>query len=298
MRGCQRQGEPWRRDDEEDGPDECSGGDPERAGRAHRKTWFTDNARKLIPAFEGFAFNNLKLDAPDSDNPGQRIKATVADYDLSLGDYFAGIPTKISTTGNHIVFHVPPASTGEDDSMKTLRDLGLATLDLGFDFAIHRDAAAKTIVIDKAESHGEKLGSFNFASTIGNADDSLFTADQNTILPAAMALTVKSAKVEAVDAGLADLIFQSVAKEQNTNAGAVRATLSGVVQGMVLGVLGDTPSGKAVGDAVAKFLAGAKSISISAISNDPGGLTAVDLATAQANPAALTSKVTIEATAK
>jgi len=268
------------------------------APAAPTQEWFTANARKLIPAFEGFAFGGLKLDAPDTDNPGQRIKGTVADFDLSLGEYFAGIPTKISTSANHIVIDIPPAPASGDDSMKTLRDWGLTALDLGFDFAIHRDAAAKTIVIDKAETHGEKLGSFNFATTIGNVDDSLFTADETTALPLAMALTVKSAKIDAVDAGLADLIFASVAKEQGTNAGAVRATLSGGVQGMVLGVLGDTPSGKAVGDAVAKFIAGAKSITISATANDPGGLTAVDLAAAQSDPTALTSKVTIDATAQ
>ena len=270
------------------------------APAAPSQDWFTANARRLIPAFEGFAFSDLKLDVPDTNDPGQRIKATVADFDLSLGDYFAGIPTKISTSMNHLIMNIPPAAAdaGADDSVKTLRDVGIKTLDLGFDFAIHRDAAAKTIVIDKAESRGDNLGSFNFAGLIGNVDDSLFTADQNTILPLAMALTVKSIKVDATDAGFTDLILQKVAKDQGTNVAAVRAAVSGGAQGQILGLLGDTPSGKAVGDAVAKFIAGAKSISITATAKDPGGLTAVDLAAAQADPTALTSKVTIDASAQ
>lgn len=260
--------------------------------------WFTANARKLIPAFDGFALSDLKADVPDTDNPGQRIKFSVADFDLSLSNYFEGIPTTIGTNSHHIVFEVPPAVAGQPDSMAQLRQLGIDKFDLGFDFGVHRDAATKTIAIDKLSMNGADLGSAALSGVLGNVDDTLFTGDQDTALASAMALTLKSLKLDVVDAGMGDIVLKQAGSENGMDLATTRASMSAMAQAVILAGLGATPEGKSLSDAVAKFVAGGKSLTVTASSKDPAGLSAADLAAAQSDPTTLGGKVTVDATAQ
>ena len=264
----------------------------------YSEDWFTANARKLIPAFDGFSFSDLKMDVPDTENPGQRVKATVADFDLSLSNYFEGIPTTINTTSHHMVFDVPPAVTGQPDSMDPLRQLGIDKFDLGFDLGIHRDATAKSIIIDKLAMDGAKLGSVNLTGTLGNVDDAVFTGDADTAMAAAMAMTVKTLKLDVEDSGMGDIVFKQAGSENGMDLATTRASMSAMAQAVVLAGLGATPEGKSLSDAVAKFVAGAKSISVTATAKDPAGLSAADLAAAQTDPTTLSGKVKVDASAQ
>lgn len=261
--------------------------------------WFTANVRKLIPAFDGFSFSDLKMDVPDTENPGQRVKATVADFDLSLKDYFEGIPTTIGTTSHHIVFDIPPAAAGgQEDSMAPLRQMGIDKFDLGFDLGIHRDATAKTIIIDKLAMDGANLGSVNLSGTMGNVDDTVFTGDQDTSLAAAMAMTVKTLKLDVTDGGMGDIVLKQAGSQNGMDLATARASMGAMAQAVVLAGLGATPEGKTLSDAVGKFIGGAKSISVTATAKDPAGLSAADLAAAQTDPTTLSGKVTVDASAQ
>jgi hypothetical protein len=260
--------------------------------------WFTSNIRALIPAFAGFAFSDFKMDIPDSGNPGQRIKLAIGDFDLSLADYFGGIPTSIATSAHHIVVDVPTTAGGPDDEMAQLRALGIDKLDLGFDLGLHRDAAAKTLVVDKLALNGADLGSVSLGGTLGNAIDALFTGDKDTTLAAAMGLTVKTLTLEVVDAGLANLIMQRVGEPKGMDLKTTQVTTSGMAQAIVLATMGGTPGAKTLADALGTFIAGGKSISVTATAKDPAGLSLPDFEAAEASPAALADKLTIDAVAK
>jgi hypothetical protein len=262
------------------------------------EAWFTANARKLIPAFEGLSLANLNVDVPDDQNPGERVKANVGDFDLSLANYLEGVPTSITAASHHIAVDVPPAVEGGTDQFDGLRQMGIDKLDLGFDLGLHRDATAKSIVIDKLALSGDKMGSVTLSGTLGNADDALFSGDTESAMAAAMAVTLKAAKVGVVDAGLADLILKRVGSEQGMDLATARSQLSGMAQGIVLVGLGGTPAAKALGDAVGKFIAGGKSLTVTVTANAVGGLTAADFAAAQSDPKTLDDKVMIDAAAE
>ncbi|MDB5560597.1 MAG: hypothetical protein JWN11_15, partial [Hyphomicrobiales bacterium] len=95
--------------------------------------WFQANARLLIPSFEGVAFSDFNMDVADSDHPGQRIKAAVGNFDLSLGSYINGVPSNISTSASHLIVDLPTDET--DDSLKQLHAMGIQKIDAGYDFA-------------------------------------------------------------------------------------------------------------------------------------------------------------------
>ena len=258
--------------------------------------WFEANARNLVPAFEGFGLKDLKLDVPDPEQPGARIKASVGDFDLTLADYFTGIPTTVTTTAHHILVDVPDATPGGDNPFAPLKQMGIDKLDLGFGVGIHRNAPADTVVIDKLAMDGAQLGSFNLSGVIGNATDALYSGDKDQALAASMALTLKSLTVDMVDAGMMDLFLKQAA--EGADLATARTKISGTAQGVILMLLGGTADAQKLSQAVGKFINGGKSISVTATAKDAAGLSMADFAAAQTNPTALGAKVSIDATAK
>jgi hypothetical protein len=258
--------------------------------------WFETNARSLVPAFEGFAFKDLKLDAPDPEQAGARIKASVGDFDLTLGDYFTGIPTTVATSAHHVLVDVPESVAGDDNPLAALKQMGIDKLDLGFGIGVHRNAPADTLVIDKLAMDGAQLGSFNLSGVLGNATDTLYSSDNDQALAAGMALTLKALTVDVVDAGMMELVLKQAA--DGADLAAARTKLSGTAQGVILMLLGGTPDAQKLAQAVGKFINGGKSISVTATAKDAAGLSLGDFEAVQANPTVLGSKVGIDATAK
>lgn len=271
----------------------------ESAAKPLTEAWFTDNARKLIPAFEGFALSGLDIDVPDTQNAGERIKGGIGDFDLTLGDYQDGIPMRVSTSAHHVAFDVPPAVAGKPDDYDVLRQMGINRLDVGYDFAMHHDSASKSLIVDKLGVTGVDLGTAVLAATLGNVDGVLFAKDTDSATAAAMAMTFQSAKLDLTDAGLGDIIFKEVAKEQHMDAAAARTSVSNMAQGLILAGLASNPDAKALGEAVGQFLAAAgRSLSIGVSAKNPAGLAMSDFAAASDNPQALAGKVSISAIAK
>ena len=258
--------------------------------------WFTANARKLIPAFEGFGFTDFSIDVPDDQNPGQRIKASIGDFDLALADYVNGVPTTIATASHHIVADLPAA--GDDENLKQLEAMGIKQVDLGFDLALKRDATAKTIAIQKLALNGLNMGSISLSGTLGNADDSLFADDPDSAMIAAMGLTVKNLKLDVVDAGLEDVLLKQAGSAEGKDLAAMRTSISGSAQGLILIALGGSDEAKKLSSAIGDFLNGAKSVSIAVTAKDPAGLGMPELQAVESDPTQLAAKVTVDASAK
>ena len=92
--------------------------------------WFQTNARLLIPAFGGFSLSGLDIDIPNPDKPGERIKAAIGDFDLSLGrlrqrhsdaDLDLGVGRRRAA-----------AQDSTEDSVKMLLALGIDHVNLGY----------------------------------------------------------------------------------------------------------------------------------------------------------------------
>ena len=266
------------------------------AGSAVDAAWFEDHYRELIPAFEGWSLSDLKVDMPDDQNPGERIRASAAAFDLSLKNYRNGVPTDISTSASHIAVVLPGKTS--DESIQKLLDMGIDKIDIGYELALNWDQPSQQIKLGKLSVTGADMGSIAVAAVIGKATEDLFSNDTNVALAAAMGLTVKSVNIDVKDAGLADLLLRRAAAEQGKNIAEFRTALSGVAQGTILMMLGGSPDAAKLSSAVGAFIGGAKSLTIAIAAKDPAGLSTDDLQALQADPTALAGKVTIDATAK
>ena len=259
--------------------------------------WLEANGRRLIPAFGGFSFSGLDMDVPDEETPGERIKAAIGSFDLTLGNYVNGIPADISSNAKGIVIALPADS--EDEGVQQLLTLGIDKIEAGYDLAASWDQANGNIAIKNIAFDGLNLGALALAGTIGNATEDLFSADNNAALMAAMGLTVKDAKIDVTDAGLAGIMFQKTATEQGQTVEQVRNAMSGIAAGTALAFLGGSAEAQQVSAAIASFIKGdAKSLSITATAKNEDGLGLPEMMELQSNPLALSDHLSLSATAK
>lgn len=254
--------------------------------------WFEANFRKLIPAYGGFGFSGFAMDIPDEDKPGERIKAQVADFDLTLGNYVNGIPTEIWTSSSGVKVPLPEGNA----DVAMLKAMGINELSAEYTLNLHWDEEAGTIVIDQVALSADQLGAFALYGTIGNATADLFGENMDAALMAAMGLTVKDVQLDLHDDGLAAMALSEAAKEQGQTPEAFRAAATGMVQGMLFSLLGGDDNAKAVSEAVAAFVAGSSpDLSVIVTAKDGNGLTMTDFMAAEKDPTALLAKVDISA---
>ena len=261
------------------------------------ETWFNDNARLLVPAFEGFSFSDVAVDVPDPEAPSERIVGSIGAFDLTLGEYLNGLPTSISTTASNIVADIP-ADT-QDEQLAQLQALGVTSLDLGFALKASWNEAEDQIDLTEFSVSGADLATVKLAGTIANATEALFGLDTDAALAAAMGMAIANLNLDVTDQGLSDIILASVAAEQGSDPATMRPVFAGLAEGTIVGVLAGAAEAQKVGAAINSFVSGkAKQLNIELVAKEQPGLSFADFAAAESMPAVLIGKVTINATAK
>jgi hypothetical protein len=266
------------------------------AGPDLSDVWFEQNARKMVPSFDGFAIEAIDLDVPDETRPGERVKGSVGAFDLTLKAYRLGIPTDISITADKVAIDLPADTT--DEQVAQIKALGYDRIEMSGATKLHWDEASQTIVIDEVSTSGADMGTFSISAVLGNAREELFAEDPQVMQMAAIGLSVKELTVSTKDEGLAEKVFTMVGTQQGQDPAAVRTQISGMAAGMVPMLLGGTEQAQQVANAVMTFLNGGSSLKITAVAKDAAGLGLVDFMAAQQNPAAIVEKVDISAEAQ
>ncbi|MEO5806757.1 hypothetical protein [Devosia sp.] len=269
----------------------------EAAPAAVDEAWLTANARSLIPSYAGLSFKDFAVDAPNPDTPSERVKATIAGFDLSLAKYLNGIPTAITSSASNVVIGIPTDTT--DEQMKTLIDLGVTKLDLGFGLDLAWDEATQSIAINDLSLTGADLATVKLAGGLGNVPTALFSISNDEAMGAAMGIVVKTLNLDVLDAGLSDLILKRASADQGMDPATMRTVFSSLAEGTIISYLAGAAEGGNVGKAVSKFVSGtAKSLNINLVAKDEPGLGLMDFMAAESDPTQLIGKVNITATAK
>jgi hypothetical protein len=264
-------------------------------GRIDKK-WVEENYRSLLPTFDGLAFSKFSLDVADPDNPGDRVKGSIANFDLTLKGYINAIPTDISTSASHIVALLPPKSS--DTNVQLLLSYGIDKFDVGFDVAANWDEKASEIRLSRFNLNGVDMGSVAAASVIGGATRSLFSNDLLTAIASTLTLTFKQAKVDVKDAGLADIIMRAAAADAHKDAETLRQATAAFAKGTVVLFLGPAANAQKVADAIGDFVNGKRFLSVSAKAKDEGGLPLIEFQKFRDDPAAALDKIDIDAVVK
>jgi hypothetical protein len=266
------------------------------AAGAIDEDWLREHYRALIPAFDGFAFSKFALDVPDPDHPGERVKGAIGKFDLTLGGYVNAIPTDIATSASHITALLPPVTS--DRQVQALLDYGIDKFDIGFDIALKWHEEENELRLERFSVTGADMGSIAAASVIGGATRDLFSADTETAFVTAFGLTLKSARVDLKDAGLADIILRAAAKDAQKDVATFRQAVGALAKGSILLFLGSAANTEKVADAIADFVDGKRSLTVTAKAKDPAGIPLSELQSLQKDPAQILDKVDIDAVAR
>lgn len=261
------------------------------------EAWFDKNWRRIIPSFEGLSFANLALDAMNPETPGERVKAKIANFDLSLGKYVLGIPTDIAMSGAGIEVPLPQTST--DPQIVTLLAAGLTDVNMGFDVKANWDEAAQTIKVDNVSLAAVDLGGMSVSAEIGNATPALFAINPDEAMLAGLGLTVKSLTIKASDDGVGEIVWPLAASEQGaTDIEAFRAQMAGFSEGLAIQLLGSSDASRQLGVAISEFVTGKKGeITITMTAKDAAGIPMAMFVAAQNDPSILNGQFEVSGTA-
>ncbi len=260
--------------------------------------WFEDNGRLLIPSIAGLSFSGFAIDAPNPDKPGEQIKATIANFDLSLADYLNGIPTKVSTSASGIDVPLPQDTT--DPQMQMLLATGITNINFGFDASAAWDKASQTIAVDKLGIAAVDLGGLTISADIGNAQEELFALDENVAMAASLGMTVKKLTIRATDDGIGEKVWPlAAAQEGVSDIEAYRTQMAGLAEGLAIQLLGSTDASRQLGAALGDFVTGRKgAVTITITAKAPGGVPLALFMAAQNDPSILAGQVDVVGTAE
>jgi hypothetical protein len=261
------------------------------------EVWFEKNFRSFIPAFEGFAFSGLSLDAPDPENPEIRVGLQWGSFDLTLGNYINGIPSLIKSSAKNVVADIPEDI--EDEAIKQLIDLGVTRVDLGYNIDIAWDEVSDAILVKDISVSGVDLANLAVSGKIINVTRELFDLDLDVAMMSGLSAAIGSFAASVNDYGIGDLAAQVAAKQSgNADPATMRTVFSGLAQGTLIGLLAGVSDAPKIASSVSDFIAGkAKNLSIEATPKDPAGMSFMEFAMAQENPKLLLEKVDLNATA-
>jgi hypothetical protein len=260
-------------------------------------SWFEQNWRSLIPSFAGLSLAGLDLDVPNPEQPDSRVQAKVEAFDLSLGNYRDGIPTKLSIKGDGIEVPLPQDST--DPQVTMLLAAGLEKVNVSFEATGNWDEAARTIAIDTVSFSGVDLGGMKISGVLGNATPQLFSAKPEVATAAALALTVKSLDVSLSDNGIGAIAWPlAAAEEGESDVAAFRLKQAGLVEGLPAQLLGSTDSARQLGAALGDFIAGrASQLTVSFAATDANGVALPLFMVAQEDPSVLAGQFEVTGSA-
>ncbi|MDB5557498.1 MAG: hypothetical protein JWQ36_432, partial [Enterovirga sp.] len=250
--------------------------------------------RRLVPTIGSVRLSGIEVDT--------KTKGTTATVPVSLGSLelladkpVEGIPTDLRLTLRNL--SVPVAAAGEDDTAKQLAGLGYNKIEASMTAALGWNEAGQELVIRELSADGAGMGSVRIRGVVGNVPRDAFSADEAMAAIAWVGATARSIDVVVQNTGLFERLLASQAAEKKKTVDELRREYGMTAAVGIPLMLGNSAPAKALGQAVARFIAKPGRLTIEARTRDSGGLGFADFA-ASPDPTALLEKVEIKATAE
>ena len=256
-----------------------------------------NDPRALIPTLGLIELTGLDFDVPDTTGKGnsadgKRVLFTLGRFEIGTRGFIEGIPTALNVRVQDFVFPLPGKS--KDDDLQQLIAFGLNRLELSHNMDLAWTEATQELGLKDYSIRLPGLGALKITGTIGNLSKELFSSNLALAQATALGALVKSLDINFENLGGVEKGLALQAKQSGQSVQDVKQML---VAGAAVGIpamMGNSSASKAIGNAVAKFLADPKTLRISARSRD--GLGASDLMMLS-DPLALLDKVEISASA-
>ncbi len=246
--------------------------------------------RATTVTWQGFEATIVDRDTPADAAGGNLIKASLASF-AGQSAYDGDIPATSSGKAEHIVVAFPKAS----NIGKQLAAFGFDGIDAGLTFAGSYDKAKKTMAIDNYTFTAANAGALTIKGGVGNVDPSFFTAKGKPKLNKLIDADIDTLSLNYADNGLFAKVAAYFATQHKTTVDQVKADWSTLVGQFLPLILGGDPASLVLAQAVDKFIADPKSLTI-AIKGKNGPVPVTDFMDLS-DPKSILSKINLTAVA-
>lgn len=250
-------------------------------------------ARRLAPRIRATRFGGLDVNLT---KPGaEPVRLAIDAVELATANPVDGVPTSLRLALNNIV--VPIASATGMDPTGQLGQLGYSTLAVSTRADLAWNETDRQFTLSDLSVEGADMGRVALRGVVGNVSKDVFSPDMTLAAVAAQGAAIRSLDLEVEDGGLVQRLLAAQSKATGESVEAVRAEAGAYATLGLPGMLGDNPATKALGRAVAQFIARPGRLYVGLKAKSAAGVAAADLAGAS-NPAAFFDKVDLTAEAR
>jgi hypothetical protein len=195
-----------------------------------------------------------------------------------------------------VAFSVPDDL--KDETTRRLIAMGYKDMALSLAVEGRLNQAGDELVFNEFSLSGENMGKATISALLGNVTDDLFSSDEAVRKTALMGVTAKNLAITMQNGGLFDRLFSELASEQNKTPEELKTEYSMIAMVGVPGFLGGAGDSKALGQAIAKFIAKPGTLDLKAVAKDPAGFGLADYGATGGRPADILEQLEISAEAK
>jgi hypothetical protein len=227
--------------------------------------------RAAIPHLDGLVVKGVDVSSPMM--PGDSHSFKLANYELKLANYVAGIPTVVRSQLDDLAGDTALL----EEKARQLEALGYKHVDLSSLIDIAWNEGTKAIAVNEISAKGADMGLVSIKGMLGNAARDLFAGSPQEMQAAGLGVTLQSVNFHLENGGLLDRVATQMAAMQHTTPDKLRAQWGAQAALGIPQVLGGSDQAKELGQAIATFIANPKSLTISAKAKKPTGVGFMDV---------------------
>lgn len=260
-------------------------------------------ARAFASMLSSFRMGGLESDGPgEASAPGlgpptrpSGWRMALASAELAGGQPINGLPSDLRLALKNLSFGVP--ANPENDALRQLASLGYGEVDGSLGLDLGWSEAEHQLTIRDLSLDGAGMGSVTIKGALGSVSRDIFDRDTAVASVAMIGAAAKSLDVSVDNRGLFERIVAREASRQKRSPEQVRRDYGTAAALGIPALLGASPAGKDLGQAVATFVARPGRLTIRARAKQPAGYGAADFA-ASPDPAAVLEAFDVTATAE
>ena len=248
--------------------------------------------RRLIPIVGSVRLTGLEVSTKGDPKPrGAPMQVSAGLVELLADKPVEGIPTELRLNLRDL--SVPIAGT-KDEQAKQLLALGYNRIEASLTADLGWNEVGQELVVRELSAQGAGMGNLVMRGVIGNLSKDAFSADEALAAIAWTGATARSLDIVVRNGGLLERILsqQAAAKKRSIDDLRREYGMAAVVAIPVM--LGNSPASKALGQAVARFVAKPGTLTVQLRARDPAGLGVADFIGAP-DPTSLVDKIEINA---
>lgn len=252
--------------------------------------------RRLVPLVRSVRSSGIEVDTKgDPKRKEAPMRFALGAVEMQAEKPVENVPTDIRFALRNL--SVPIEAAAKDENARQLVGLGYRQLDASMALDLGWNEPGQELVIRELSAEGAGMGSILVRGVVGNVSRDVFNPDPALSAIAATGATAKSLDVLVTNGGLLERLLAREAERKKRPVDDLRREYGMTAAVGIPVMLGNAAAAKALGQAVARFIAKPGRLSLQARTLDPAGLGVADFVGAT-DPLSLLDRIELKAAAE